>query len=494
MKIVLLSGGSGKRLWPLSNDIRSKQFLKVVRNEEGKKESMLQRVYRQIKEAGLDGGITVATSAAQAESIKGQLGEVVSIVVEPERRNTFPAIALSAAYLYFEKNCSLEETVVVLPVDPYVGEEYFRMLHKLDAAVQAGAADIVLMGVAPTYPSEKYGYIIPIPQAGWNGQGLARNIPGNRGEGKEGIFPGTCRKSPDTADGEDGAQEMAQIFPGTSQEGRFVGNENSQLLPVLEFREKPDMQTAGELIQKGGLWNCGVFALKLSYLMGIIKKTIPCACYADVLRQYGEFEKTSFDYAVVEKAESVAVLPYHGEWKDLGTWNTLTEVMEEKPIGDVVMSKDCKNTHVINELEIPIVVMGAENMVVAASPDGILLADKVQSSYIKKYVENRDLRPMFEERSWGEYTVLNLSADAGGNRTVTKKKRVQAGRRIEETRHRHHLEVWTVLSGRAVISIKGRKHDAFPGDTFTIERGILHSLQAEEDTVLLEVQIEEIEK
>ena len=253
------------------------------------------------------------------------------------------------------------------------------------------------------------------------------------------------------------------------------------------------MQTAGELILKGGLWNCGVFAFKLSYLVGIVKKIIPCACYADVLRQYGVFERTSFDYAVVEKAESVAVLPYHGEWKDLGTWNTLTEVMEEKPIGDVVMSKDCKNTHVINELEIPIVVMGAENMVVAASPDGILLADKVQSSYIKKYVENRDLRPMFEERSWGEYTVLNLSVDAGGNRTVTKKKRVQAGRRIEETRHRHHLEVWTVLSGRAVISIKGRKHDAFPGDTFTIERGILHSLQAEEDTVLLEVQIEEEE-
>ncbi len=432
MKIVLLSGGSGKRLWPLSNEVRSKQFLKVVRDGDGRVESMLQRVHRQMQAAGLGDGVTVATGAAQVESIKGQLGEAVSIVVEPERRNTFPAIALSAAYLYFEKNCPMEETVVVLPVDPYVGEEYFRMLHKLDAAVQAGAADLVLMGVAPTYPSEKYGYIIP--QAGVDGE---------------------------------------------------------QFLPVLEFREKPDMQTAGELILKGGLWNCGVFAFKLSYLMGIIKNTIPCACYADVLHQYGELEKTSFDYAVVEKAESVAVLPYHGEWKDLGTWNTLTEVMEEKPIGDVVMSKDCKNTHVINELEIPIVVMGAENMVVAASPDGILLADKVQSSYIKKYVENRDLRPMFEERSWGEYTVLNLSVDAEGNRTVTKKKRVQAGKSIGETKHKYHLEVWTVLSGRAVISIKGRKHDAFPGDTFTIERGILHSLQAEEDTILLEVQIEE---
>ncbi len=213
MKIILLSGGSGKRLWPLSNDVRSKQFLKVVRGGDGKTESMLQRVYRQIKEAGHNGEITVATAVTQVESIKGQLGEAVSIVVEPERRNTFPAIALSAAYLYFEKNCPMEETVVVLPVDPYVGEEYFQMLHKLDAAVQAGAADLVLMGVAPTYPSEKYGYIIP--QAGRDEKGLARNIPGNRGEGKEGIFPGMCRKSPDAADGEDGAQ----------------------ILPVLEFRE-----------------------------------------------------------------------------------------------------------------------------------------------------------------------------------------------------------------------------------------------------------------
>ncbi len=465
MKIVLLSGGSGKRLWPLSNDIRSKQFLKVVKNEDGETESMLQRVHRQMQAAGLGDGVTVATGAAQVESIKGQLGEAVSIVVEPERRNTFPAIALSAAYLYFEKNCSLEETVVVLPVDPYVGEEYFRMLHKLDAAVQAGAADLVLMGVAPTYPSEKYGYIIPIPQAGRDEKGLARNIPGNHGEGKEGIFP------------------------GTSREGRLVGNENSQLLPVLEFREKPDIQTAEELIQKGGLWNCGVFAFKLSYLMGIIKKTIPCACYADVLRQYGEFEKTSFDYAVVEKAESVAVLPYHGEWKDLGTWNTLTEVMEEKPIGDVVVSEKCRNTHVINELSIPIVVMGAKDMIVAASPDGILVSDKEQSSYIKGYVENRDMRPMFEERSWGEYKVLDIAGGEDGTKSLTKRKKIREGERIAYQVHQNRAEVLTVLSGKCIITVNDRAHEAFAGDTYSVPAGVKHGVFAVTDTEVLEVQV-----
>ncbi len=432
MKIILLSGGSGKRLWPLSNDVRSKQFLKVVRGGDGKTESMLQRVYRQIKEAGHNGEITVATAVTQVESIKGQLGEAVSIVVEPERRNTFPAIALSAAYLYFEKNCSLEETVVVLPVDPYVGEEYFRMLHKLDAAVQAGAADIVLMGVAPTYPSEKYGYIIPIPQAGVDGE---------------------------------------------------------QLLPVLEFREKPDMQTAGELIQKGGLWNCGVFAFKLSYLMAIVRKAISCACYADVLCQYGEFEKTSFDYAVVEKAKSVAVLPYHGEWKDLGTWNTLTEVMEEKPIGDVVVSEKCRNTHVINELSIPIVVMGAKDMIVAASPDGILVSDKEQSSYIKGYVENRDMRPMFEERSWGEYKVLDIAGGEDGTKSLTKRKKIREGERIAYQVHQNRAEVLTVLSGKCIITVNDRAHEAFAGDTYSVPAGVKHGVFAVTDTEVLEVQV-----
>ncbi len=451
MKIVLLSGGSGKRLWPLSNDIRSKQFLKVVKNGDGEPESMLQRVFRQLGAAGLYADVTVATGATQVEAIRGQLGERVSVVVEPGRRDTFPAIALSAAYLYFGKGCAADETVIVLPVDPYVGDGYFRMLKCMDAAVQDGAADIVLMGVKPTYPSEKYGYIIPA---------------------KEGVGPGGVTAESDVRRG--GCPDAA----------------GGRILPVAKFKEKPDARTAQELIRRGGLWNCGVFAFKLSYLMDIVRAAVACDCYADVERQYEAFERTSFDYAVVEKARSVAVVPYDGEWKDLGTWNTLTEVMEEKPIGDVAVSGDCVNTHVINELGIPVVVMGAKDMVVAASPDGILVADKVQSSYIKKYVEDRDLRPMYEERSWGEYTVLNLSLDAAGNRTVTKKKLIQAGKKIVETKHERHLEVWTILSGRAVISIKGRKHDALAGDTFTIECKVPHSLAAVEDTVLLEVQIE----
>lgn len=125
MNIVLLSGGSGKRLWPLSNDIRSKQFIKFLKTENGEYESMLQRVYRQIKTVDAEATVTIATSKTQVSAIYNQLGEDVSISVEPCRRDTFPAIVLATAYLHDVRGLGLDETVVVCPVDPYVQEELF---------------------------------------------------------------------------------------------------------------------------------------------------------------------------------------------------------------------------------------------------------------------------------------------------------------------------------------------------------------------------------
>ena len=161
MHIVLLSGGSGKRLWPLSNDIRSKQFIKIFKTESGRYESMVQRVYRQIKSVLPEADVTVATSRSQVSSILNQLGEQVGISVEPCRRDTFPAIALSAAYLADVKHVDIDEPVVVCPVDPLVEDEYFAALGRLCQQVDKGEANLVLMGIEPTYPSEKYGYIIP---------------------------------------------------------------------------------------------------------------------------------------------------------------------------------------------------------------------------------------------------------------------------------------------------------------------------------------------
>ena len=306
MNIVLLSGGSGKRLWPLSNEIRSKQFLKLLSDANGGHESMVQRVYRQITQAGIHANIVVATSATQVESIRGQLPDDVDVVVEPERRNTFPAIVLAASYLESRKKMDSEETVIVLPVDPYVDVEYFETFKKMDERVQQGGMDIVLMGITPSYPSEKYGYIIP---------------------------------------GADGS--------------------------VTGFKEKPDEASAKALIQQGALWNAGVFAFKLKYLMGIADNYLESREFEEVIKHYASLKKDSFDYEVVERAEALAVIRYNGAWKDIGTWNTLTEEMQEESIGDVIMGEECINTHVINELSIPVVALGTQNLVIAAGQDGI---------------------------------------------------------------------------------------------------------------------------
>ena len=161
MNIILLSGGSGKRLWPLSNDVRSKQFIKFFRGPDGEPESMVQRVYRQIKAADPNATVTIATSKTQVSALHNQLGEDVGISVEPCRRDTFPAIVLATEYLHTVQGASEDEAVVVCPVDPYVNDDYFEFLKALHDEAEKGESNLTLMGIQPLHPSEKYGYIIP---------------------------------------------------------------------------------------------------------------------------------------------------------------------------------------------------------------------------------------------------------------------------------------------------------------------------------------------
>lgn len=336
MHIILLSGGSGKRLWPLSNDTRPKQFLKFLKNEQGKLESMVQRVYRQIKRAGIATDVVIATGASQVDLIRSQLDGHVDILVEPERRDTFPAIALSSAYLALKKKIDLEEAVLVLPVDHYADMAYFYTLTEMEKAVKQGMADIVLMGIKPAYPSEKYGYIVPAREEEAGGYHRIRKVE--------------------------------------------------------RFTEKPTEAVAEQLMTDGAFWNGGVFAFRLGFLMDIVQKhmaagNMDLSSFRKVRKHYGLLKKTSFDYEVVERTPSLAMIPYEGEWKDLGTWNTLTEEMDEKCLGPVTMGEDTVNTTVINELPVPIVVLGAKDLIVAAGPDGILVSDKEKSAYLKAYVD-----------------------------------------------------------------------------------------------------------
>ena len=422
MNFVLLSGGSGKRLWPLSNDVRSKQFLKVLKNEKGEYESMVQRVCRQIETALPQAAITIATSKKQVSSIANQLGDRVSVCVEPTRRDTFPAIALAATYLACEKQVGEKEVVVVCPVDPYVDETYFKAIGRLAEVAQTGEGNLYLLGVRPTYPSEKYGYIIPA--------------------------------------------------------------ETAEVMAVESFKEKPTREIAQEYIRKGALWNCGVFAFRLGYLLDIVRRLFGTVDYWTIYREYGNLEKISFDYAVVEQEKSVYCMQYDGVWKDIGTWNALAEEMAEPSIGNVTMSPSCQNTTVINELNIPVLCVGLSHVIVAVSGDGILVSDWEKSASIKPYVDKIEGQVMFAEKSWGSFTVLDIQPNSMTIRILMRK-----DHQLTYHAHEHRDEVWTVISGTGYTVVDGMKQNVRPGDVVTMSAGCKHTIHAVTEMQVIEVQM-----
>ncbi len=422
MNIVLLSGGSGKRLWPLSNEIRSKQFIKIFKKEDGSYESMVQRVYRQIKKVDSDATVIIATSKTQVSAIHNQLGEDVGISVEPCRRDTFPAIALATAYLVDVKKIDPEESVVVCPVDPYVEDDYFEALKGLSDQADKGEANLVLMGIEPTYPSEKYGYIIP-----------------------------------ETAD---------------------------QTAPVKTFKEKPTAAVAQEYISQGALWNGGVFAYKLKYVMEIAHRLINFTDYHDLFEKYDTLTKISFDYAVVEKEEKIQVQRFAGQWKDLGTWNTLTEAMEESVIGKGELNETCSGVHIINEMDVPVLAMGIHDVVISASPEGILVSDKEQSSYIKPFVDKFEQQVMFAEKSWGSFKVIDVETES-----MTIKVTLNAGHSMNYHSHRNRDEVWVVISGEGKTIVDGMEQKVKAGDVITMSAGCRHTVIAGTELKLIEVQL-----
>lgn len=422
MNIILLSGGSGKRLWPLSNDIRSKQFIRLFKGPDGELESMVQRVHRQIRSVDKDASVTIATSKTQVSSIRNQLGEDVGICIEPCRRDTFPAIALASAYLHDVVGISETEAVVVCPVDPYVEDDYFEHLQRLSEVASTSDANLVLMGIEPTYPSEKYGYIIP--------------------------------------------------------------ESSDKVSNVTTFKEKPDAATAQKYIEQGALWNGGVFAYKLGYVLKRAHELIEFSDYQDLFSKYDTLTKISFDYAIVENEPYIQVLRFPGEWNDIGTWNTLTEAMDDNCVGNAILNETCKNVHVLNELDMPILCMGLKNVVVSASPEGILVSDKEQSSYIKPFVDAIDQQIMFAEKSWGSFRVLDVEEES-----MTIKVTLNPGHSMNYHSHQHRDETWTIISGRGRTIVDGMEQPVQAGDVITMQAGCRHTIIADTELKIMEVQL-----
>ena len=313
MHIILLCGGPGRRIWPISNGTRAKQYLKLLPGPDGVAESMVQRMARQIRENLPGESVTAVAPAPQLDALRAQLGPEVPIIIEQERRGTCPAIALAVATLMEQKRLSEDEPVVVIPCDTYTDAGYFRVISRMATLVSGGEASLALMGVPPAEPSERYGYIL--------------------------------------------ASERLE--------------QPADYLNVARFAEKPSPVDAARLIADGALWNAGVFA----FLPGLLHPL------SALLTSPG-----SFDRNVVERISGTCVFPYDGLWQDLGTWQTLSDLLSHQALGNT-HTEDCRNCTVINELNIPLLVHGGCSLIVAASPDGILVADKALSGSIKDEVD-----------------------------------------------------------------------------------------------------------
>lgn len=421
MNIILLSGGSGKRLWPLSNNIRSKQFIKILKNDDGDYESMVQKIYRKLLSFNKKSKIVVATSKNQVSVLHNQFGKDIGISVEPERRDTFPAILLAAVYMKEKMNVREDEVITVCPVDPCVDDIYFSTLKEMNNLVKE-TGDLVLMGIEPTKPSEKFGYIIP------------------------------------------------------QNKNRFS--------KVKLFKEKPNLKMAEEYIKSGALWNGGVFAFRLEFILRKAHEFVEFDSYQDLYKKYNQLDRVSFDFAIVEKEKNAWVIRCGGTWHDLGTWDELTDVIEENVIGNAILNDTCDNVHIINELDIPMICVGLKDIVAIASLDGILISDRKQSAQIKPYVDRLDQIARYQEKSYGVFRIIDI-----GEQSMTIKVDMDAGKHMNYHSHDYRDEVYTVIEGEGRIILDNIVQMVSPGKIAIIPAGVKHTVIADTDLKLIEVQL-----
>lgn len=398
-------------------------------------ESMVQKVWGQLKSQNLSNSAYIATSKTQVDLLQSQLGYEAKFIIEPYRRDTFPAIALSSLYLYSEKGVSPDEVITVLPVDPCVDDSFFETIKKMEQVVSLTDAEIALIGVKPKIASENYGYIVP---------------------------------------------KLDEYRSGDVSYYR-----------VERFVEKPTEYIALDLIRTGSFWNCGVFSFKLKYLLNILQEMNVTLDYKALTKDYKYLPQISFDYQVVEKAKKVVVVPYEGDWKDLGTWDILTEEMDTNLLGKGYISPESSNVHLINELDLPVAIIGISDVVLAASPDGILVSDKASSAKIKDIVKENTQKPMFEEKAWGSYRVLDYSLYENSHEVLTRKVILKAGKNLSYQRHSKRTEIWTVLSGYGEYVLDGEIKTITQGDILKIESDRKHSVRAISDLEFIETQIGE---
>ncbi len=437
MKAIILAGGSGTRLWPLSRKNYPKQFLKL----NGSK-SLLQQTVERLMGALLPNDIIIMTNNEYKFHVKSELNSlpitcsspITHMILEPESRNTAPAIALGVKYCIEKLGCMEDDVLFISPCDHIIkpNEQFRTYLRQAEEMAKEG--HIVTFGVKPTRPETGYGYI-------------------KRGE-------------------------RLKVF-GNGAEG----------YRVERFIEKPDEETAKQYVKEGiYYWNSGIFAFKVGLIKEEFMNHAPeigkalDMSFDDFRKRFAEMPNISIDYAILERSDKVATLPMEIYWNDIGCWDALFEILDKDENGNVktgdVITMDTKETMIIGDKRL-IATIGLQDCLVVETDDAILIAKRGHTQKVKEIVE----RLMMENRKevsehvttyrpWGSYTVLEE-----GERYKIKRVVVNPGERLSLQKHYHRSEHWVVVKGTAKVKIGEKEVFTHENESAYVPKSTLHRLE-----------------
>ena len=448
MKTVILAGGKGTRLWPLSRELMPKQFVRFLDDR-----SLFQKAVERALIFSKPGEIFIVTNRNYRFRVLDDLRELGveipedNILLEPSARNTLPAILWATLKIEEEFGDSI---VAVLPSDHLidVNKAYTKAFEN---AEKLARDYLVTFGIMPTRPHTGYGYIKP-------GEKIQSN-------------------------------------------GRIIG------YTVEEFKEKPDLETAKRYVESNYLWNSGMFAFSSSLFIEEVRKHSPEVWEAfeesgDIEEAYNRVPEISIDYGVMEKTDKAAVVPLNTRWSDLGSFDAIYEVLEKDSDGNAVRINGRNGYHIGIDSRSNLIMterltatVGVEDMIIIDTGDALLVAKKGESQKVKEVYKT--LKELGDERvivhrtayrPWGSYTVLEE-----GDRYKIKRLTVLPGKKLSLQMHYHRSEHWVVVRGTAKVIVGEKEILLRPGESTFIPAGVKHRLENPGKVVLevIETQIGE---